>query len=111
MVSNKRLQAEQSASIYLQMRGYGVNELNFKRSKYAIDIVAQKRGEIYFVVLTVLGQSSQTYDLMTPSQIAQMRLAAASWIEEMEWMGNIHYSIIEVDSDSNAVMTFIEDLF
>lgn len=110
MVSNIRLQAERSASLYLQMRGYDVQEMNFKRSKYTIDIVARKDDEIYFVVLGMLGHSSQTYELMTPSQIAQMRLAAASWIEEMEWTGNIHYSIIEVDSDTYAVMTFIEDL-
>ncbi len=110
MATNKRLQAEQSASLYLQMRGYDINELNYKRSKYTIDIVAKKNSEIYFVAVILLGQSNQTYELMTPSQIASIRLAAASWIEESEWLGNIHYSIIEVDSDSNAVMTFIEDL-
>ncbi len=105
----KRLSAEQSASQYLEMRGFEVIELNFRRSRYAIDLIAKKNDEIYFVKLSVFGHDSYSYELVAPSHASEMRLAAASWIEESEWAGIIHYSVIEIEQHSQSVMSFIQD--
>lgn len=104
-----RFRAEQSARQYLEMRGFEVTELNFRRSKYLIDAVAQKHGAIYFVKLGIGNHDTNVFDMVTPSQSTQMRLAAASWIEEYEWQGPIHYSLIEMDAGSMAIMNFTED--
>lgn len=106
---SKRFRGEQSARQYLEMRGFELMELNYRRSKYLIDAIARKNGEIYFVKLGIADHDANAFDMVSTSQSSQLRLAAASWIEEYEWAGPIHYSLIELDSQTMAVMNFIDD--
>lgn len=106
-------QAENAASVYLEMRGYKIIERNFRRPRCEIDIVAQKGDTIYFVEVKYRKDYGQGGGLeaITPTKLRQMRFAAEIWVQETKWAGPYELSAIELAGPGFSVMSFIENAF
>jgi Holliday junction resolvase-like predicted endonuclease len=105
---NASLKSSQAAAQYLEMRGFEIIELNFRRSKFRIDIIAKNKGIICFVFVRLIDFAAAPSDWTTSSQLVHMKLAAARWIEENEYLGPINYDSIEMDTDSQSIISFSE---
>ncbi len=105
--------AEKAARLYLEMRGYEVIELNWRRPRCEIDIIARKRDVIHFVEVKYRFNNEQGGGLeaITPTKLQQMRRAAWAWVEETEWRGEYVLSAIELAGPDFTVMSFIENVF
>lgn len=110
--TNTGRQAEAAAKVYLEMRGYEIVEQNYRRSRCEIDIVASKKGTIYFVEVKYRRNDDQGGGLeaITPTKLKQMRFAAESWVDEYKWHGPYQLAAVELAGDKFTVMSFIENV-
>jgi uncharacterized protein (TIGR00252 family) len=105
--------AEAAAAVYLEMRGYQVIEMNFRRPRCEIDVIAQKDGTVYFVEV----KYRRTYDqgggleAITATKLKQMTYAANVWVEEVKWNGPFQLAAIELAGADFAVMSFIDNAY
>lgn len=104
-------QAVTAAKLYLEMRGFTIIELNWRRSRSKIDIVCRKSGEIYLVEVFYDPNSDiAMHPLVTNSWLNRLREAAAAWIEDNKWQGTYHFSSIEIAGQQYSIMGFSEDI-
>lgn len=104
--------AEVAAAGYLEMRGFTVLELNWRRPRCEIDIVAQKGKAKYFVEVKYRKNDHQGGGLeaITATKVKQMRYGAETWMEENKWRGECHIAAIEIAGPDFVIMHFIEDV-
>ena len=104
--------AEEAARVYLEMRGYKVVEQNYRRSRCEIDIVAEKKGVMYFVEVKYRRTDSHGSGLeyITSTKLRQMQFAAETWVEEYKWHGDYQLSAIEIAGRDFVVLGFIENV-
>lgn len=105
--------AEAAAGVYLEMRGYQVLEMNFRRPRCEIDIIAQKDGVVYFVEVKYRRSYDQGGGLeaITATKLKQMAYAANVWVEETKWSGPFQLAAIELSGPDFAVMGFIDNVY
>lgn len=94
------------------MRGYEIMELNWRRPRSEVDIVAQKNGVIYFVEVKYRRTAAQGsgLDYITASKLERMRRGAADWVDEVKWTGEYQLAAVEVAGADFVVEHFIEDI-
>lgn len=105
--------AERAAAVYLEMRGYKVLELNWRRPRGEIDIVALKDGVLHFVEVKYRRDSLQGGGLeaITATKVRQMQRAARIYVEETKWRGEYVLSAVEVTGRDFAILSFIEGVY
>lgn len=102
-------EAEKIAAEYLESRGFGILELNWKTRVCEIDIVAEKDGAIYFVEVKYRRSARQGIglDYITPRKLKQMKFAAEVWVQQHDWRGGYQLAAISIDAEE---VTFIEEI-
>lgn len=104
--------AEQTAKVYLEMRGYQIIEQNYRRSRCEIAIIAKRQETIYFVAVNYHRTDSPGNGLeyLTTSKLQHMQLAAETWVEEYKWHGAYQLAEIEIAGSDFVVLSFIENV-
>jgi putative endonuclease len=105
--------AERAAATYLEMRGYKILELNWRRPRCEIDIIAEKDNIIYFVEVKHRRTDDQGGGLeaITPTKLKRMRYAAATWREESKWHGESQLAAIETAGPDFTILSFVDNVF
>ncbi len=105
--------AEAAAKVYLEMRGYEIIELNYRRPRCEIDIIARKDGVIHFIEVKYRFNDEQGGGLeaITPTKFKQMQRAAWSWVDEYKWRGEYVLSVVDIAGPDFVVLGFIENAF
>lgn len=105
--------AELAAKVYLEMRGFKIIELNWRRPRCEIDIIASKDGVVHFVEVKYRFNDDQGggLDAITASKLKQMQRAAWIWVDETKYHGEYVLSAVEIAGESFAVIGFIENAF
>jgi putative endonuclease len=105
--------AETAAKVYLEMRGYGIIEQNWRRPRCEIDIIAEKDRVVYFVEVKYRFDDQQGGGLeaITATKMRQMRFAAQAWVTETKWPGEYMLAAVEVAGPTFAILTFIDNVF
>lgn len=94
-------QAESSACDYLTEEGFTIIERNWRTRVCEIDIIARKKGVIYFVEVKYRSSQNQGGGLeyITPKKLQQMSFAAQCWVQEHKYEGDWELSGVEVGSE------------
>jgi putative endonuclease len=104
--------AEKAAANYLEMRGFKILEMNWRRPHCETDIIAQKDGAVYFVEVKYRKNDTQGngLDYVTDAKLGRMQRAAESWIVETKWQGKCRLSVVEVSGPTFMVEHFIDSI-
>lgn len=80
-------QAETAVAEQLTRDGYQIIAQNWKTSRCEIDVVAKKKGIIYFVEVKYRGSSAQGngLDYITAQKLRQLHFAAEIWKQRYNW--------------------------
>lgn len=110
--TNTGRKAERAAANYLEMRGFHILEMNWRRPRCEIDIVARKSNAIYLVEVKYRKNNNQGSGLeyITATKLKQMRYAAESWVDESKYTGEYQLAAIEVAGPEFAIEHFIENV-
>ena len=115
MSKNKELgqEGEQIASNYLQKKGWGILEMNFRYSRSEIDIIASKENLLIFVEVkartnTAFGLPEDFVDEKKAENIIK---GAEHYIHKTNWNGNIRFDIISIVKKDSIEIEHIEDAF
>lgn len=106
-------EAEKRAAEYLKRRGYKLVELNWRRPRAEIDIIArEKHGPLVFVEVKYREHSHQGggLDYITPRKLEQMRFAAELWVSENDYAGEYVLAALELGGADYAVTGFVPEL-
>lgn len=105
--------AEAAAANYLNMRGYKIIEMNYRKPRCEIDIIAEKDGTAHLVEVKYRGSDNQGsgLDYITPSKLRQMRFAAEIWATDVKWLGDYQLAAIELTGPEYTVTQFIDNAF
>ena len=103
-------QAEQAAVDYLKKQGFVIRDTNWKTRTCEIDIVAEKKGTVYFVEVKYRQSDTQGQglDYITPRKQKQMHYAAEVWMQEHDWQGQCTLAALEVGGSHYAVADLVE---
>jgi len=105
--------AEKFAAEHLKKQGYKVLELNWRRPRAEVDIVAQrKRGPVLFVEVKYRETDAQGngLDYITPRKLARMQFAAELWVSENHYDGEYTLAALELTGDDYRVTNFLPDI-
>ncbi len=104
--------AERAAANYLEMRGYEVLELNWRRPRCEIDIIARKKGLMYFVEVKYRKNDhhGSGLDYITADKLQRMRNGAERWVDEEKYRGEYQLAAVEVAGADFVVEHFIDDI-
>lgn len=106
-------EAEKHAAAYLKKQGYKILEINWRRPRAEIDIVAsKKRGPVTFVEVKYRESDGQGngLDYITSRKLQQMRFAAELWVTENRYDGEYVLAAIEVSGEDYRISDFIAEL-
>ncbi len=106
-------EAEKVAAEYLKRQKYKVIELNWRRKRAEIDIVARKKhGPVVFFEVKHRKTTSQGRGLeyITPAKLRQMGFAAQLWVAENRYRGEIALGALELSGEDYEVTAFLETL-
>jgi putative endonuclease len=104
--------AERAAANYLEMRGFKLLELNWRRPHTEVDIIASKDRVVYFVEVKYRRSDKQGggFDYVTSSKLHRMRRGAESWVVETKYFGAYQLAAIEVAGRDFVVEHFIDNV-
>lgn len=104
--------AERAGANYLEMRGFKILELNWRRPHCEVDIIAQKGRVIYFVEVKYRKNDNQGTGLeyVTSTKLRRMQRGAESWVGESKYGGRYQLAAIEVTGPSYAIEHFIDNV-
>lgn len=106
-------EAEKYAADYLKKQGYKILELNWRRPRAEIDIVAsKKRGPITFVEVKYRENNHQGggFDYITLTKLEQMRFAAELWVAENRYSGEYVLAALELSGPTYTITDFLPEL-
>jgi putative endonuclease len=110
--ARKRLgqRGEELATAYLEKRGYGVRERNWRCPAGEIDIVAEDGGCLVFVeVRTRRGQGYGTpEESVTPAKQAKLVEVAHTYLQEHGWEGDWRIDVVAVEMTSRGKLLRVE---
>ncbi len=100
---------EDIAARFLSRSGYSILERNFRQGPGEIDIIAQKKGIIYFVEVKARHSSkfATPADSVTPNKRGHIAKAASLWFAK-HGESDSGFIVAEVDLNNEAVY-LIED--
>jgi putative endonuclease len=104
--------AEQAAANYLEMRGFTILEMNWRRPHTEVDIIARKKGVIYFVEVKYRKTDAQGggLDYVTTTKLQRMRRGAQSWVMDSKYDGQYQLAAIEVAGRDFTIEHFIDNV-
>lgn len=104
--------AERAAAGYLEMRGFEILELNWRRPRCEIDIVARRKRTMYFIEVKYRKNDAQGSGLeyVTDSKLRRMQRGAYMWVEENEYNGPYQLGAVEVGGTDFIVEHFIDNV-
>jgi putative endonuclease len=104
--------AEKVAANYLEMRGFEIKEMNWRRPFCETDIIAQKGSVMYFVEVKYRKTNDYGggFDYITDKKLQRMQRAAEAWIQESKWSGGCQLAAVEVSGAQFTVEHFIENI-
>ena len=104
--------AEAAAKVYLEMRGFKIMELNWRRPRAEVDIIAEKDGVMHFIEVKYRRDDQQGggFDAITSTKLRQMRRGAELWVDESKWHGEYVLSAIDIQGRDFAIMGFVENV-
>lgn len=110
--TNTGHKAERAAANYLEMRGFEVLELNWRRPRCEIDIIARKKDVIYFVEVKYRknDQQGSGLDYITNPKLKQMRYAAQVWVDDNKYRGAYQLGAVEVAGPQFTIEHFIDEV-
>lgn len=105
--------AEAAAANYLQMRGYKIIELNYRKPRCEIDIIAEKDGVAYLVEVKYRSQENQGSGLeyITATKLKQMKYASEIWVQDTKWPGDYQLAAVELSGPNYTVEHFIDNVY
>jgi len=104
--------AERAAANYLEMRGYAIVEMNWRRPRSEVDIIARKDSVIYFVEVKYRKTDAQGsgLDYITDTKLKRMQRGAFYWVDETKYTGEFQLAAIEVAGPQFMVEHFIDNI-
>lgn len=94
--------------------GFKLVDRNWRRIQCEIDVIATKRGVVYFIEVKFRSQEYQGDGLayITPRKLKQMKFAAELWCHENDWKGDssIMAASVELSGGSMSVKELVEVL-
>lgn len=104
--------AERAAANYLELRGFRILELNWRRPRCEIDIIAQKDGVVHFVEVKYRKNDHQGsgLDYVTNSKLQRMQRGAYYWVDETKYTGEFQLAAIEVAGPDFSIEHFIDNV-
>lgn len=104
--------AERAAANYLEMRGFKILELNWRRPHTEVDIIAEKEQVVYFVEVKYRRSDTQGggLDYVTSSKLRRMQRGADSWVVETKYQGEYQLAAVEVAGRDFVVEHFIDNV-
>lgn len=104
--------AERAAANYLEMRGFTILEMNWRRPRAEIDIIGKKNEVIYFVEVKYRKNDNQGsgLDYVTNSKLQRMKRGAFYWVDETKYTGEFQLAAIEVAGSAFVVEHFIDNV-
>lgn len=104
--------AERAAANYLEMRGYHIMEMNWRRPRAEIDIIAVKNKVTYFVEVKYRKNDHQGggLDYITDAKLQRMKRGAYYWVDETKYTGEFQLAAIEVAGPTFTVEHFIDNV-
>lgn len=113
--TNKGLQSEQVAAIYLSNNGYTILHRNYRHSRYEIDIIASKDDILHFIEVKSLSSSDQVYPEVhvTRKKMESLKKAARQFLFENPGFSLIQFDVLSVVLKKDAPPEFflIEDVY
>jgi len=115
MSKNKELglEGEQIAANYLQKKGWGILEMNYRYSRSEIDLIASKSDMIIFV--EVKTRTNTNFGLpehfVDEKKAKNIMMGAEHYIHEINWNGNIRFDIISIIKKDSIEIKHFEDAF
>ena len=117
--SGKR--AEEAAAKYLELKGYKILDMNWRRPKCEIDIVASKAEKtglfsrektVYFIEVKYRRNTEHGsgLDYITAQKLRQMKFAADMWVADENWQGSYELGAVEVAGKDYQVQNFIPEI-
>ena len=105
---------EDKATQFLEEQGYEILARNYRYKKSEIDIIGKKAGLLVFV--EVKSRSSKAFGepetFVSPSQQKAIIRAAQTYIQEINWPGDIRFDIIAFfKKGREEEMTHLPDAF
>lgn len=101
--------AESEAAQYLRRQKFTIIDRNWKTKWCEIDIIAERKGVIYFIEVKYRKNDKGGSGLaaITPKKLKQMKFAAELWLANKDVTQAV-LSAVEVSGDKFAVSEFIE---
>jgi len=106
-------QAEDAAAQFLQKQGLKIIERNWRTRWCEIDIIAQRKSDIYFVEVKYRQNPAfgGGLDYITPRKVAQMRYAAEFWLSgQRQTQGQCRMSAIELTGKPPVITAWLPDI-
>lgn len=103
--------AETVAAEWLKHQGFNIIAVNWRTRRCEIDVVAEKDSCVFFVEVKYRQTHSQGngLDYVTTSKLRQMRFAAAMWLSENDWLGDVSLAALEISGPKFEVTAFVAD--
>ncbi|MFI3332392.1 MAG: YraN family protein [Rikenellaceae bacterium] len=97
---------EKEAVRYLRRNKFLIRELNWRSSRYEIDIIAERWGVLHFVEVKCrkAGGWSSPEEAITEHKFASLRRAAASYLGQYYFRGEHQFDLIAVEMDGDRLV-------
>ncbi len=97
----------------LENDGYTIQERNYRFKRAEIDIIAKKRGMLVFVEVksrksNVFGYPESFVDDKQADRITE---AAEEYMYQINWLKNVRFDIISIETGSGLKITHFKDAF
>ena len=104
--------AEAAAAEFLQRKGCKITAKNWRTRRCEIDVIAERKGVIYFCEVKYRSSLSQGSGLeyITPKKLSQMQFACEYWVAQNNWQGEYRLCAIEVSGKDFRVTAALTDL-
>jgi Holliday junction resolvase-like predicted endonuclease len=98
------LKALKAARVYLEMRGYALQEQRWSQGKNSIDLIALKDQQIFFVSV----RYSDTPAVMSRSESQKLLSAVSAWADTNKSTAPLNHLDLALDPGSLAVLSLNE---
>lgn len=106
---------ERIATRFLQSRGYEILETNWRWSTLEIDLICRREDFLIFVEVKYRKDNrfGDPVDFVDDRKMENLSIAAAHYLEEHEYKGNIRFDVIGIRPDRGNIykISHLEDVF
>jgi len=101
---------ENIAVKFLVKHGFSILGRNYTKKWGEIDIIAEKKGKIYFVEVKYRGSESQGsgFEYIGPQKLGRLKFAARVWTQSSGWEGDYRIYGAEVTGPDFETVELVE---